>query len=93
MARGLGTLLRKTAGAIAGLFGILFILPVIVSLLPSSMNGMQKYLPSSAGHEIVFGSGQSTTDVLSPWTGFGVFCSCAALALAIAGTALVRRDA
>ena len=93
LALGLGTILRKTAGAIAGLFGILFILPVIVSLLPSSMNGIQKYLPSNAGQELVFGSGQNTTDVLAPWTGFGVFCLYAALVLAIAGAALVRRDA
>lgn len=90
---GLGTLLRKTAGAIAALFAILLIVPVIVSLLPSSINGIQKYLPSNAGQELVFGSGQSTGDVLSPWVGFGVFCLYAFVTLAIAAAVLVRRDA
>lgn len=93
LALGLGTLLRKTAGAIAALFGILFVVPVIVSLLPSSINRIQKYLPSNAGQEIVFGSGQSTGDVLSPWVGFGVFCLYALVTLVIAAAALVRRDA
>ncbi len=93
LALGLGTLLRKTAGAIAALFAILLIVPVIVSLLPSSVNGIQKYLPSNAGQEIVFGSGQSTGDVLSPWVGFGVFCLYALVTLAIAAAVLVRRDA
>jgi ABC-2 type transport system permease protein len=93
LALGLGTLLRKTAGAIAALFGILYIAPVIVSLLPSSINGIRKYLPSNAGQEIVFGSGQRTPDVLSPWIGFGVFCLYAIVILSIAVAALVRRDA
>ncbi len=93
LALGLGTLLRKTAGAIAALFAILLIVPVIVGLLPSSVNGIQKYLPSNAGQEIVFGSGQSTGDVLSPWVGFSVFCLYALVTLAIAGAVLVRRDA
>jgi ABC-2 type transport system permease protein len=92
-ALGLGTILRKTAGAIAALFGVLFILPVIVSLLPSSMDGIQKYLPSNAGQEIIFGSGQSSSDVLSPWVGFAVFCLYAIVTLTIAATLLVRRDA
>ncbi len=93
LALGLGTLLRKTAGAIAALFGMLFIVPVIVSLLPSSINGIQKYLPSNAGQEIMFGSGQNTSDALSPWAGFGVFCLYALVTLGIAAVVLVRRDA
>jgi ABC-2 type transport system permease protein len=90
---GLGTILRRTAGAIAALFGILFIAPLIVSLLPSSINGIQKYLPSNAGQELIFGSGSSTSDVLSPWIGFGVFCLWALVTLGIAAVVLVRRDA
>lgn len=90
---GLGTLIRKTAGAIAALFAILFVVPVIVSLLPSSINGIQKFLPSNAGQEIVFGSGQSTADVLSPWVGFSVFCLYAIVTLTVAGVTLIRRDA
>jgi ABC-2 type transport system permease protein len=93
LALGLGTLIRKTAGAIAALFGVLFIVPVIVSLLPSSINGIQRYLPSNAGQEIMFGSGDHSSDVLSPWVGFSVFCLWAIVILGIAAIALVKRDA
>lgn len=92
LALGLGTLVRKTAGAIAALFAILLIVPLIVSLLPSSLNEIQKYLPSNAGQENIFGSGQSTGDVLSPWVGFGVLCLYALVTLAIVAAVLVRRD-
>jgi ABC-2 type transport system permease protein len=93
LALGLGTLSRKTAGGIAALVGILFILPVVVSLLPDSINGIQKYLPSNAGQEIVYGSGQSSSDVLSPWAGFSVFCLYATVTLGVAAVVLARRDA
>jgi ABC-2 type transport system permease protein len=93
LALGLGTLIRKTAGATAALFGVLFIVPVIVSLLPSPISGIQKYLPSNAGQEIMFGSGQNSSDVLSPWVGFSVFCLWALVILAIASVVLVKRDA
>ena len=86
-------MIRKTAGAIAALFGVLFIVPVIVSLLPSSTNGIQKYLPSNAGQEIMFGSGQHSSNVLSPWVGFGVFCLWATVILGVASVVLVKRDA
>ena len=93
IALGLGTLIRKTAGAIAALFGILFVVPVIVSLLPDSISKFQKFLPSNAGQELIFGTGKSSSDALSPWVGFGVFCLYAVLSLAVAAVALQRRDA
>ena len=66
--------------------------PVIVSLLPDSISKFQKFLPSSAGQELIFGTGKSSSDVLSPWVGFGVFCLYAVLSLAVAAVALQRRD-
>ncbi len=64
---GLGTIIRKTAGAIAALFGILLVLPVVVGLLPSSMSDAQKYLPSNAGQALVFGGAHGTASELTPW--------------------------
>jgi ABC-type transport system involved in multi-copper enzyme maturation permease subunit len=96
LALGLGTIIRKTAGAIAALFGLIFVLPVIASLLPSSMNSIQRFLPSNAGQALIDNGahhGTSTVAQLSPWAGFGVFCLYAAAALVIAGSTLVRRDA
>src|SRR5208337_301217 len=47
---GLGAIIRNTAGGIAALAGIVFVLPPVMSLLPSSIsNAVDPYLPSNAG--------------------------------------------
>ncbi|GAB2915793.1 ABC transporter permease subunit [Rhodococcus aerolatus] len=89
---GLGTLLRSTAAGISALFGLLFVLPIIVRLLPSSVSDpVGKYLPSSAGQAITAVVPESTS--LSPWVGFVLFCGYAALAVGAAAVMLLRRDA
>ncbi|HWW53923.1 MAG TPA: ABC transporter permease [Acidimicrobiales bacterium] len=92
----LGTLIRHTAGAISAVFGIVLVLPILVSTLPASWsNSIAKYLPSNAGQAIgrtVQGAGRGGPS-LSPWVGMGVFCLYAAVTLAIAAVALRRRDA
>jgi ABC-2 type transport system permease protein len=94
LALGLGTLIRKTAGAITAMFGIIFVLPVLAQLLPSSMDGFQKFLPTNAGQAIINGgAGDSGMTSLSPWVGLGVFCLYAIVALGAAAFTLVRRDA
>jgi ABC-2 type transport system permease protein len=94
LALGLGALIRKTAGAITAVFGMLFVLPVLASLLPSSMSVIQKFLPSNAGQAIITGgTSDSGASSLSPWVGLGVFCLYAAVALAAAAFTLVHRDA
>jgi len=96
LALALGTIIRKTAGAIAAVFGVIFVLPALAGLLPSSMNSIQKFLPSNAGQALVDnGASHSSSSVaqLSPWAGFGVFCLYAAVTLVIAASTLVRRDA
>ncbi|MDQ1356262.1 MAG: type transport system permease protein [Acidimicrobiaceae bacterium] len=92
LALGLGTIIRRTAGAIASVFGLIFVLPSLALLLPSSMDAIQKYLPSNAGQALIGGGSRGTND-LSPWVGFGVFCLYAVAALVIAGATLRRRDA
>ncbi len=79
---GLGALLRKTAGAISTVVAILFVLPVLASFLPSSLEAIQKYLPSNAGQVIIGGSGGA--DTLTPWVGLGVFGLYAVAVLAAA---------
>jgi ABC-2 type transport system permease protein len=86
------TLVVSTAAAFVA-FGLIFVLPAIASLLPSSMNALQKVLPSNAGQALVSGPHHSGTSLLSPWVGFAVFCLYAAAALVVAGVTLVRRDA
>jgi len=89
---GLGTVLRNTAGAISTLFGVLFVLPIIVHFLPvSTSDSVGKYLPSSAGQAITHVRADPTS--LAPWTGFGLFAVYTAVVLAIAAVTLRRRDA
>jgi ABC-type transport system involved in multi-copper enzyme maturation permease subunit len=92
LAFGIGALIRHTAGAIAAVFGLIFVLPGIVLALPASWSdAISKYLPSNAGNAIFHTN--SVRSSLSPWTGFGVFCAYAAVALIAAAIAINRRDA
>ena len=89
---GLGALLRNTAAGISTLFGLLFVLPIIVRFLPSSWaDPINKYLPSSAGEAITHVPPDPA--MLAPWTGFGLFCAYAFAVLLVAAVSLRRRDA
>jgi ABC-type transport system involved in multi-copper enzyme maturation permease subunit len=91
LALGLGTLIRHSAGAISALFGVLFVLPVLVAALPSSWsNPISRYLPSNAGQAIYRTARSGST--LSPWVGLAVFGLYAAVALGAAAIVLRRRD-
>ena len=54
LAIGIGTLLRKTAGGICAIVGMVFVLPVLAGFLPSSLDSIQKFLPSNAGQAILY---------------------------------------
>ncbi len=89
---GLGALLRNTAAGISTLFGLLFVLPIIVRFLPSSWSDpINKYLPSSAGEAITHV--HPNPAMLEPWNGFGLFCAYALVVLIAAAISLRRRDA
>jgi ABC-type transport system involved in multi-copper enzyme maturation permease subunit len=88
----LGTLLRRTAGAIAALFGLVLVLPALASALPSPWGtDVPKYLPSEAG-QAMFGV-HHHADLLSPGAGFAVLVGYAVVAGALALVAVARRDA
>ncbi len=90
---GIGALIRKTAGAISAIVGILFVLPVLASFLPGSVDFIQKYLPSEAGTAIINTKPDPTADVLGGWMGLGVFALYVVVALATAAYLLQHRDA
>ena len=89
----LGALMRNTAGGIAMFVFLLFVLPGITAILPSSVaDSISPYLPLSAGTtvaSVVFDNPRH----LSPWGGFAVFAGYAALAVILAAIGLRRRDA
>jgi ABC-2 type transport system permease protein len=89
---GIGGLLRSTAGAIATLVGLLFVLPGIVAILPVSLSdALNPYLPLNAAFAVA--TSTSEGHQLAPWAGFAVFCGYAALAMAAAAVRIARRDA
>jgi ABC-2 type transport system permease protein len=89
---GLGAILRSSAGAVAVLFGVLFVPTLLTGLLPSSwQDTVGRYLPMNAGDTVY--TVRPESHMLGPWTGFGVFCLYAAAALAAGFVLIGRRDA
>jgi hypothetical protein len=87
----IGFLLRNTAGGIATMAAMMFVLPPLVDLLPHSWSTrIGPYLPTNAGADLFV----IHTDpyALAPWTGFAVLCAYAVVAAAAAAVMLVRRD-
>ena len=88
---GLGAILRSTAAGIATFAGIMFVLPPLVQLLPTSTaDAIDPYLPSNAGGAIMQIGHHAHT--LSPWVGLAVFAGYTALATVAAAVLLVKRD-
>ena len=83
----LGFILRSTAGAIATLFGILLVLPLVGQFVPK----VGPYLPS--GTMDAFTSLHNDPTVLAPWTGLALFVGYVVVAIAGAAVVLMRRDA
>jgi ABC-type transport system involved in multi-copper enzyme maturation permease subunit len=89
----IGALVRNTAGGIALFVFLLFVLPGITGILPSSVaDAVNPYLPLNAGFTVATSTFESSNH-LSPWGGFALFCGYAALAVAAAAIGLRRRDA
>lgn len=89
---GTGAIVRRTAGGVAALVALLFIVPIVTGFLPGSFQeSIGKYLPAQAGMAIF--NVMPGEHSLSPWTGLAVLLAYGAAALAIGGALLVRRDA
>ena len=88
----IGALLRNTAAAISSVVALLFIGPLIVTLLPASIaNTINPYLPSSAIGSIA--TNVHAAHTLSPWTGLAVFAGWTAAFGAAAAIRLRTKDA
>lgn len=90
---GLGVILRSSAGTIATLLGLLFVPTILISILPQSwQTTVGPYLPMKAGEQIYIAV-HHEPDTLGAWTGFGVFCLYAVVALVIGFLTINHRDA
>jgi ABC-2 type transport system permease protein len=94
MCIGIGGILRNTAGGIAMFVFLLFVLPGISDILPSSLNNsISPYLPLNTGTTIASHSFDPGSNHLSVWGGFALFCAYAGIAVVGAAISLLRRDA
>jgi ABC-2 type transport system permease protein len=89
---GVGALVRNAAAAVGVVLGLLFLMPVLLPMFPEPH--LQRLLfrltPGTAAQAL-----QSTTlDLpLRPWAALGVVAMWTAVALAVGGATLIRRDA
>jgi hypothetical protein len=89
---GLGALIRHTAGAISAVAGVLFVLPLILQLLGTSIqNAAGRFMPMLIAENSMTAV-KPVPHTLSPGLGLGLLVLYAAAALAAGGWALVRRD-
>jgi ABC-2 type transport system permease protein len=90
---GLGALIRHTAGAISAVVGVLFVLPLILLPLGTSIqNSVGQFMPMLIAENSMTAV-KPVAHSLSPGVGFAMLCFYAATALAAGGWALARRDA
>jgi hypothetical protein len=90
LAAALGTLMRATAGAIATLVAIVFLVPAVSPLLPSWLHGVLAFWPSLGGPLVT----ATVPDPAypHPWLNLGGMCLGLAVVLAAAFVVFRRRD-
>lgn len=90
LAIGLGTIMRATAGALATLVGIVFLVPALSGLFPSWLQGLFDFWPSK-GAVAVFATVPDPA-YPHPWLNLGGMCLGVAAVLAAAFVVFHRRD-
>jgi ABC-2 type transport system permease protein len=90
---GLGALIRHTAGAISAVVGVLFVLPLILVPLGTSIqNSALQFMPMMIAENSLTAV-KPVAHSLSPGVGLALLCGYAAAALAVGTWAVARRDA
>jgi len=85
-------IIRSTAGSIATLFGLFFVGPPVLSLLPGDLGEIiPKFFPGDAAASMY--SSHISGNALSPIWGGLVLCGYICISLTIAAILLLRRDA
>jgi ABC-2 type transport system permease protein len=93
LAAAVGLLVRHTAAALSVVLGLVFVIGNMVFLLPGAWGEwIGKLMPGNAGSAVATPVSFNPL-LLSPWTGFAVFCGEVAAVLLVAYLVFRRRDA
>jgi ABC-2 type transport system permease protein len=88
----IGVLVRRTAAALAVLFGVLLVLPLVAGMLPGDFGArLTAYLPSSAGGD-VYEVVRTAPHQLGPWPGAGLLTGYVAITIVAAFITICRTD-
>jgi ABC-2 type transport system permease protein len=95
IAYGVGALVRHTAGAIAAVIALVFIVPIVENALPSNWhNDIMRFLPDAANQVIPLTiSGTGNPNLWSAWPQLGVTALWAAALVAVGAYLFRKRDA
>ena len=89
-----GAIFRHTAATITSIIGLLFVIPILVHLLPSSWyQDLERWLPDAAGRAISTTVSGQDPHLFSPWGQFAVFAVYTAILLVVGGILFRKRDA
>jgi ABC-type transport system involved in multi-copper enzyme maturation permease subunit len=89
-----GAIIRHTAATITSIIGLLFVIPILIHLLPSSWyHDIVRWMPDSAGGAITATIGPQDPHLFSPWGQFTVFAVYTAILLIIGAILFRKRDA
>ena len=90
LAAGLGTIMRATAGALATLVGIVFLVPALAGLFPTWLHRLFFYWPTLGAPAVL--KTVPDPDFPHPWLNLAGMCAGVAAVLAVAFVLFRRRD-
>jgi ABC-type transport system involved in multi-copper enzyme maturation permease subunit len=95
IAFGLGAIIRHTAGAISSVFGLMFVLSIIIQVLPETWrDDIMRFFPDAAGRVLsVTLPGQQNPHLWSTWPQFLVTVIWAVVLVGAGGYLFRKRDA
>jgi ABC-type transport system involved in multi-copper enzyme maturation permease subunit len=94
IAYGVGALLRHTAGAIATVIALMFIIPILENALPTEWhNDVMRWLPDAANQVVSVTTGQVVQNLWSAWPQLGVTALWAVVLVGIGAYLFRKRDA
>jgi ABC-2 type transport system permease protein len=94
IAYGVGAIVRHTAGAIAIVIALMFIIPILENTLPSNWhNDIQRFLPDAANMVVSVTVGGPVQHLWSSWPQLGVTALWAAVLVGVGAYLFRKRDA